>query len=121
MRFGKKRGEIDKTQKTFFAWLPVTIELETRWLEKVTVRGRYLGTHFTGNIRWVNEEFIDYKVMEPHKPEPEENWENRQFEEQRDAMFESWQKKENIKHKNCEPHRWSYSEPKHCLDCGKRF
>lgn len=59
--------------------------------------------------------------MEAHRPEPEEHWQNRQFEEQREAMFNSWQKDEHIKHKNCEPHRWSYADPKHCLDCGKPF
>lgn len=36
-------------------------------------------------------------------------------------MFDAWKEKEDKKHKECEPHRWSYSEPKHCVKCGKRF
>ena len=42
-------------------------------------------------------------------------------EEQREAMFNAWKLKEDKKHKDCEPHRWSYAEPKHCGECGKRF
>ena len=42
-------------------------------------------------------------------------------EEQREAMFNAWKLKEDKKHKDCEPHRWSYAEPKHCVECGKRF
>jgi hypothetical protein len=42
-------------------------------------------------------------------------------EEQRKAMFDAWKKQEDKKHKDCEPHRWSYAEPKHCVECGKRF
>lgn len=41
-------------------------------------------------------------------------------EEQRSVMYEAWKQKEELKHKKCEPHRWSYAKPVHCLDCGKR-
>lgn len=58
MRFGSKY-ELDRTEKTFFAWFPVTIKKETRWLEKITVRGSYEVSCFTGTLYWVNYEFID--------------------------------------------------------------
>lgn len=39
--------------------------------------------------------------------------------EQRRAMFDAWQRKQDKKEKECIPHRWSYAHPVHCLDCGK--
>lgn len=44
---------------TWFAWLPVRIGLETRWLETVTVRQRVNPLATLGGPRWFNEEFID--------------------------------------------------------------
>lgn len=53
----------------FFAWLPVTIGLETRWLENVCVQQIYTEvTYFTSDIydvhkttslEWVNLQFIE--------------------------------------------------------------
>lgn len=52
--------------KTYFAWLPVTGTFwydnipiqQTRWLEEVTIRQRYVAS---GNDRlWGSTEFIDY-------------------------------------------------------------
>lgn len=43
--------------RTFFAWLPISIYDETRWLEKVTVYG-YWRDCFIG-MEFVSEEFID--------------------------------------------------------------
>lgn len=40
--------------KTWFAFLPVTIEGETRWLEKVSVKGYYHPT----TLRFVKHKFI---------------------------------------------------------------
>lgn len=58
MRFGSKK-EIDREEKTFFARFPVTIKKETRWLEKVIVRGRHEASYFTNELYWVNKEFIN--------------------------------------------------------------
>jgi hypothetical protein len=45
--------------KTFFAWIPVMVETEARWLEQVIVRQRYV-SGFSGSC-WVTVEFIDRK------------------------------------------------------------
>lgn len=39
------------------------------------------------------------------------------FDSQREAMYESWRKKEDAKIAACK-HNWSYAEPHHCLKCG---
>lgn len=64
MRFIKiypKHG--DYRIKKFFAWLPVTIGLETRWLEKVTIRQQYFSLHANRTIDhfsgWMKCNFID--------------------------------------------------------------
>jgi hypothetical protein len=42
MRFKLKEYPIDKLIiKSWFAWLPVRIDWEVRWLEKVAVKGYY--------------------------------------------------------------------------------
>jgi hypothetical protein len=43
--------------RKFFAFLPVSTENETRWLEYVTVQGYYL--HIRYSWHWVNNIFID--------------------------------------------------------------
>ncbi len=40
--------------RTFFAWRPVRIELEERWLERVTVRYEWNGS------LWRAKEFVDF-------------------------------------------------------------
>lgn len=42
-----------------FAWKPICIGNEIRWLEKVKVRGYYWVGAVTGRIYWEWEEFID--------------------------------------------------------------
>ena len=41
MRFGKKRKNLDIIQKTFFTFFPITINGETRWLEKITIEKQW--------------------------------------------------------------------------------
>ena len=41
MRVGKKRKYNVDQIESFFALFPVTIDGETRWLEKVKIRGRW--------------------------------------------------------------------------------
>lgn len=47
--------------KSYFAWLPVTIDLQTRWLEKVTVKQKYFATTYAPYIigSWINICFED--------------------------------------------------------------
>ena len=40
--------EVKLIEKKFFAFIPVSTENETRWLEYVTVQGYYI----KGNFRW---------------------------------------------------------------------
>jgi len=45
-------------------------------------------------------------------------------EEQRKTMFDAWKRTQKLVEDSCntattKEHRWSYTEPKHCLDCGK--
>lgn len=42
-----------------FAWKPIRVKGEIRWLEKVKVRGYYWIGAFSGNTHWEWEEFID--------------------------------------------------------------
>lgn len=45
--------------KTWFAILPVTIDNETRWLERVYVEQKYLYDWTTGCRRWCNLTFLE--------------------------------------------------------------
>ena len=46
------------------------------------------------------------------------NQEDKNWEDFRQAAFNTYQPKEQAKWDNCPTkHRWSYSEPTHCLDC----
>lgn len=52
MKFGHKKNlykEGDKRKKTFFAWLPVCIKGEVRWLEEVTVLQEFTVDDLYGN------------------------------------------------------------------------
>jgi hypothetical protein len=58
MRF--KRKDYSKIkEKTYFAWFPVTINCETRWLEMVTVKGYYFTEFVFGNWIFLEESFVD--------------------------------------------------------------
>jgi hypothetical protein len=64
MIFRKKPSKkLEEWQKpsviTFFAWLPVTIGNETRWLELVTVRREWQEYGAFFEPYWSYEEFID--------------------------------------------------------------
>lgn len=48
-------------ERTFFAWLPITIKDETRWLERVTVVERY-NYYRHGDHYWYPEEFVNRSV-----------------------------------------------------------
>jgi hypothetical protein len=53
----KKAQNRTKEVRTWFAWLPVTINGEARWLEYVKVSGYwYIGA--SGNIRFMNVKFV---------------------------------------------------------------
>jgi hypothetical protein len=57
----KRKIKDGKFIKTYFAFLPVTIGLETRWLEKVSVLG-YEHLRADGNIWFIKEKFVDVQV-----------------------------------------------------------
>lgn len=56
MKF-KQEFKISPFQKTWFAFLPITINGETRWLEKVTVECHHI--IISGIIRTINDKFIN--------------------------------------------------------------
>ena len=59
MRFDtKKQNEVVIVRK-WFAFFPITINGETRWLEFVKVRGYYWLNSFTNNWRWESQLFVD--------------------------------------------------------------
>lgn len=65
MRFVKPRAG-ETRRKTFFAWLPVTISNETRWLEKVTIQQTAVRVVIHSDIlddvtavKWRNTSFIN--------------------------------------------------------------
>lgn len=59
MRFKKRKNKVGQLKvKTFFALLPVTIDNETRWLEKVSVRYVYSIDY----IRFIND--FGWKVLD---------------------------------------------------------
>jgi len=55
----KKPKENDIRDRTFFAWLPVIVPLEIRWLERVTVRQRYWVS--CSDSGWENMSFLNNK------------------------------------------------------------
>lgn len=56
--FKKHRPTIgDERVKIKFAWFPIKIDDEIRWLEYVTIRQRYVG--IWGGSIWVNLEYIN--------------------------------------------------------------
>lgn len=64
MRFKQKVSQLDvvdrkRFTKTYFAFFPIKIGEETRWLEKVCVEGYYYVGAMTGAIRFMETKFID--------------------------------------------------------------
>lgn len=60
MRFVRKTYEEGGTrEKSWFAILPVTIDKETRWLEKVSVIQTYVWSYPLSKYYWSNREFLD--------------------------------------------------------------
>lgn len=62
MRFKPKHQLDDERIATWFAWWPVTIGEETRWLERVRVRQVFMGCSMMGEPShgpgaWVSVEF----------------------------------------------------------------
>lgn len=58
----------DERTRSWFAWLPVTIGNERRWLERVTVRQRcrYFTNYFSG--AWENIAFVDSRPEQSRNP-----------------------------------------------------
>jgi len=50
--------------RTFFAWYPITINGETRWMETVTVRGYWFIGMLTNEVRFNELEFVDQALSE---------------------------------------------------------
>jgi hypothetical protein len=59
MRFGKIKESNKTIQRSWFAFLPVTVHGETRWLEKVTVEGYWWYGPITNKWWWEVKKFID--------------------------------------------------------------
>ena len=60
MRWNTKIPQIgDKRTLTRFAFLPIRINEENRWLEMVTIRQRYHERDFYDKSGWYNVMFID--------------------------------------------------------------
>ena len=60
MRFFKsKYRPYEEHIITKFAWLPISIGWETRWLEKVRIKRYYWISDISGCMYWENVEFVD--------------------------------------------------------------
>ena len=60
MRFGKSIEYYkDKKHKEVFAWLPITVNGQTRWLEKVKIKGYYYVGLLSGKIRFMEQGYLD--------------------------------------------------------------
>lgn len=62
MRWGKrieKPKAYERHLITRFAWLPITIKGETRWLEKCHIWAYYWIGGYTGKKYWEYEEFAE--------------------------------------------------------------
>jgi hypothetical protein len=55
------QGPKDHTRRVrrWFAWWPVTIRQETRWLERVAVQQQYSTFLSGGGGYWRNQDFVD--------------------------------------------------------------
>ena len=62
MRWGNKNRHVKEYERhviTRFAWLPITIKGETRWLEKCHIKAYFCFGPFTCRKYWEYEEFVD--------------------------------------------------------------
>lgn len=60
MRFFKsKYRPYEEHIITKFAWLPIRIGWETRWLKKVRIKRYYWISDISGRMYWENVEFVD--------------------------------------------------------------
>ena len=59
MKFGKKINFGENIVKEYFAWLPVTIDGETRWLERVKIEGIYKRGNFSLSIYFLRLRFLN--------------------------------------------------------------
>jgi hypothetical protein len=62
MRWGKpcyQPQEYERHLITRFAWLPIRIKGETRWLEKYCIRAYFWFGSVSGRKYWEYEEFVD--------------------------------------------------------------
>lgn len=60
MRFGKKFEDYQNiNHKTVFAWLPIRLNGEVRWLETVTMEGYYYIGWISGSVVFMRQGFKD--------------------------------------------------------------
>jgi hypothetical protein len=59
MRFKRKKKHNEIIVKKWFAFFPVEINQEIRWLEFVKVRGYYWLGGYSNNWYWNSLEFVD--------------------------------------------------------------
>ena len=62
MRWGNKNKDVREYERhviTRFAWLPIRIKGETRWLEKCRIKAYFWFGPFSGRKYWEYEEFVD--------------------------------------------------------------
>jgi hypothetical protein len=59
MRFNSKKKDSVIIERKWFAFFPITINGETRWLEIVKVRGYYWLGLSSGNWYWHSLDFVD--------------------------------------------------------------
>jgi len=59
MRFNSKKKDRAIIERKWFAFLPVFINGETRWLEYVKVRGYYYLNVFNDKWYWISTDFVD--------------------------------------------------------------
>jgi len=59
MRFKSKKIDKEIIVREWFAFFPIQIDRETRWLEFVKVRGYYWFSYDTCSWYWQNLEFVD--------------------------------------------------------------
>jgi hypothetical protein len=59
MRFNSNKKDTVIIERKWFAFLPVYINGETRWLEFVKVRGYYYLNGFNDKWYWISMDFVD--------------------------------------------------------------
>jgi hypothetical protein len=59
MRFNSNKKDRVIIERKWFAFLPVFINGETRWLEYVKVRGYYYLNFYNDKWYWISTDFVD--------------------------------------------------------------